>query len=133
MKERKGFWVLVVLGCLWGCFLVFGFWSMIDGVDGTKVLITIRVIGLKVWFFFLLSKRLKIKGFHLFLIVFNFFFFFFFQADRILQGQNEGEEKVFEFWLFWPVFHWVFWFLVFDQWLMELMGQKSWLLSKVWD
>jgi hypothetical protein len=78
---------------------------MIDGVDGTKVLITIRVIGLKVWFFFLLSKRLKIKGFHLFLIVFNFFFFFFFQADRILQGQNEGEEKVFEFWLFWPVFH----------------------------
>jgi hypothetical protein len=61
--REKGFWVLVVLACFWGRVLVFGFWSMIDEVDGTKVLITIKGIGLKVWVFFLLAKRLQNKGF----------------------------------------------------------------------
>jgi hypothetical protein len=55
------------------------------------------------------------RFFGLFLISFFFFFFLFFRADRILQGQNEGvKKKVFEFWLFWPVFEEEFWFLVFD-------------------
>jgi hypothetical protein len=63
MKERKGFWVLVVLACFWGRVLFFGFWSMIDEVDGTKVLITIKGIIEVFWFFFLLAKRPKIKGF----------------------------------------------------------------------
>jgi hypothetical protein len=61
--KEKGFWVLVVLACFWGWFLVFGFWWLIDGVDGTKVLITIKGMGLKVWVFFWRWKRLKIKGF----------------------------------------------------------------------
>jgi hypothetical protein len=62
-EGEKGFWVLVVLTCFWARVLVFGFWSMIDGVDGTKVLITIRGIIEVFWFFFLLAKRVQNKGF----------------------------------------------------------------------
>jgi hypothetical protein len=36
------------------------------------------------------------------------------QEGLVFQGKGREEKKVFEFWLFWPVFEEEFWFLVFD-------------------
>jgi hypothetical protein len=50
----------------------------------------------------------------------------------LVVGSSKGREEEKGFWVLVVLtcFPLSFWFLVFDGWLIELMGQKSWLLSK---
>jgi hypothetical protein len=118
LRKFFGFWFLMVD---W-----WGWWDKsLDyyQIDRTKSL----------GFLLKVKKAQNQRLFHLFLISFFFFFFFFsklIESPSVRMKVSRKRKRFLSFGCFDLFLRMVFGFLVFDQWLMGLMGQKSWLLSK---